>query len=69
MSDARFSVQSYTGSDVYGILSCPHCGEFNLMFANDKRLVCMCGKFIVDLGETLSAFVSNNNKMSVEKAA
>lgn len=69
MSYARFSVKSYTDSGVYGILSCPHCGEFNLMFPSDKHLVCMCGKFIIDLGETLAIFAARNMKKRIERAA
>ncbi len=69
MQADRFSVHTYSGYDVYGILSCPECGDFNLMFANDERLVCMCGKCIVDLGEKLASFVRNNKVQVVDMAA
>lgn len=69
MPRGSFSVHTYSGEDVYGILSCPKCGDFNLMFANDERLICQCGQCFVDLGEKLKTFVLNNKLQVIDMAA
>lgn len=57
--NGMFQVNQDVNGAYNGWYTCPECGRANLLFAQDTRHECSCGKFMIDLGQPLQAFVAS----------
>lgn len=59
MSNIGFQIAEDAGANVIGVYTCPQCGEMNLMFGDNTRHDCSCGRFMIDIGQSLKDFYSS----------